>query len=406
MSSPAQKLTEKPTWRERLRTSLVKEPIYISLTLRWFGWLVALVVVLTHAAPPPNLVGGPAALLVTGLVLIGMTLYPRYLRARIPAALSSGAPYLWPALDCLVALWSIHHTGGWDSPFYQYAVTIVLAPSLQFGLVGALVSSTVFTSTYMLTVYLTPLGLSPAFTNDHQPEPDLVSTPINPLMIGLYAAFLGEVLQKLRREMERSQILAAENERARMARDIHDGVSQTLFMLGMSLENGQVLAEKENAAKTSQHLAKLLPVARKALIELRDAMHNSDPLSSDPESLAAALRHLARDYQSATGIDTEVILDEGFDAPPALTSTLFRMAQEALSNACQHSGGDRVTVHLQAGSIQVTDNGKGFDREGIKPGRGLSNLEQRAQESQLALHSQSGPEGTSVKVSWNGDNAP
>ncbi|MCA9778345.1 MAG: histidine kinase dimerization/phosphoacceptor domain-containing protein, partial [Candidatus Eremiobacteraeota bacterium] len=242
-------------WRERLRELLVREPSLVSLTLRWFGWLVALIIVILRAAPEVNLKDAPWVLALTFVQLALMSLYPRFMRDRLTPGIEKKVPLLWPFVDSLIAAWSIYQTGGWDSPFYHFGVTVVLGPSLRFGILGALVSSSFFSFLFLLVVKLTQSGFSPAYAGD-QAEPDLISSPLNPLMIALYAAFLGEVLKKLRREMKRSSILAAENERARMARDIHDGVSQTLFMLAMSLETGQVLAQKEKAEKTREHLEK------------------------------------------------------------------------------------------------------------------------------------------------------
>ena len=387
-------------WREQLRATLVQEPSLISLTLRWFGWFVALAIYLLNAAPTVNLANTPPVLVVTSVHLFLMTIYPRYMRGRLSKKLSQKIPALWPVLDGSIAIWSIYQTGGWDSPFYHYGVTVVLAPSLRFGLLGALLSSTAFSIAFMIVVKMTEQGFSPAYAGN-QAEPDLVSSPLNPLMIALYAAFLGEVLKKLRREMERSKILAAENERARMAADIHDGVSQTLFMLSMSLETGKILAQKEEAGKTAGHLEKLIPVAQKALIELRNAMYSVEPLAEGKQTLAEAVTQLARDYRSATGKDVECHLADNFSCSTQLSSELFRMTQEALSNACQHSGGDKINVMLSETSIQVVDNGKGFDPNSIKPGRGLGNLQKRAEDQGITLEFASGESGTTVTFRWS-----
>ncbi len=391
------------TWRENLRTALVREPSLISLTLRWFGWMVALAIVLLAAAPAVNLQNAPIVLAVTAGQLVLMSAYPRFLRKHQPKSISSIAHILWPTMDAMIALWSISVTGGWDSPFYHFAVTVVLAPSLRFGLAGALISSTLFSLCFLVIVKYTAEGFSPAFVASGQAEPDLVSSPLNPLMIGLYAAFLGEVLKKLQREMERSKRLAAENERARMARDIHDGVSQTLFMLSMSLETGQVLAEKENASKTAEHLRNITPVAQKALLELRNAMHSVEPLADGKQSLAEALHQLARDYRSATGLNITCNAVEQLEGTPELASELFRMAQEALSNACQHSQGRDIVVELSKHHLAIVDNGTGFNRSEIKPGRGLNNLEKRAMDCGVEYTIKSGDTGTRVTFKWSED---
>jgi len=387
------------TWRERLREHLVREPSLVSLTLRWFGWLVALIIVLFRAAPEINLQDAPWVLAVTFVQLALMSLYPPYMRDRLPPEFGKKVPLLWPLVDSLIAAWSIYQTGGWDSPFYHFGVTVVLGPSLRFGLSGALVSSTLFSALFLLVIKLTQSGFSPAYAGS-QAEPDLVSSPLNPLMIALYAAFLGEVLKKLRREMKRSSILAAENERARMARDIHDGVSQTLFMLAMSLETGQVLAQKENAEKTREHLEKITPVAQKALLELRNAMHDVEPLAEGRQTLEQAVEQLARDYRSATSLNIEFSVSEEFECPPEVASVLFRMTQEALSNACQHSGAGLIRVDLKPGELTITDDGHGFDQNTTKRGRGLGNLEKRAAEARIEYKLETGEDGTNVNLCW------
>ena len=389
-------------WRERLRELLVREPSLISLTLRWFGWLVALVIVLMGAAPEINLGDAPLVLTLTGILLVLMSLYVPYLRPHISPKLEEKVALLWPLVDTAVAVWSIYQTGGWDSPFYHFGVTVVLAPSLRHGLVGALLSSTLFSALFLVVIKLTQAGFSPAYSGSRA-EPDLISSPLNPLMIALYAAFLGEVLKKLRREMKRSARLAAENERARMARDIHDGVSQTLFMLAMSLETGQVLAQKEGAGKTREHLEKITPVAQKALIELRNAMHHVEPLAEGTETLEQALEQLTRDYRSATGRNIEFTVVEGFHCDPKTAPVLFRITQEALANACHHSGAELIQVSLEGPELVISDNGCGFDPSKVKPGRGLSNLEKRAREARIDFKIESGEQRTRVTMSWKRD---
>ena len=378
----------------------MREPVLISLTLRWFGWLVALAIVLSEAAPRANLEDAPLVLAVTFVQLLVMSLYPKYIRPHFSTGMAEKAPVFWPILDGLFALWSIYQTGGWDSPFYHFAVTVVLAPSLRFGLLGALISSTLYSLAFMWVVKNTPAAFAPAYPGG-QAEPGLVSIPLNPLMIGLYAAFLGEVLKKLHKEMERSQILAAENERARMARDIHDGVAQTLFMLSMSLETGQVLAQKEKAEKTLTHLRQLTPVAQKALLELRNTMHSTEPLEEGQQSLAEALTQLARDYRSATGLSIELEERAGFHCPAPLAPTIFRMVQEALSNACKHSQGSRITVTLEDALVSIRDNGIGFGTNSVQRGRGLSNLEKRAEDAKIQLSVESGESGSCVTFAWS-----
>ncbi len=390
------------TFRERLQEKLLRDPGYISLSIRWLGFAIGLGVVILGAAPDSNLRGAPLALALAAGQLALLTVNPKWLRFELGNDPLNHGTFLRPAADLAIALTTVYLSGGWNSPMYNFAVTMVLAPSLRYGLRGAFFSAGTFTMGYFLTVALTPNGFAPAYLADGRPGPTLVSTPLNPLMIALFAAFLGEVLQRLRVERDRAETLAAAHERARLARDIHDGVAQTLFMLTMSLENGQVMAQKEGAEKTAAHLDSLTPIAHKALLELRNAMHNVESLAAGQQSLSQAISQLLRDYQSATGCRLEFNETADFVPPPAdLQSGLFRMIQETVTNACHHAQAQTVTVVLRPGSVSIRDDGQGFDPAKVKRGRGLENLKNRAEELGMTLELTTRPgDGAVVSIRW------
>ena len=384
----------------------MRDPGYISLSIRWLGWLIGLGTVLLGAAAPENLVHAPLALTLGGAQLLLVTLNPSWLRFEVGKTHWSRGALLRPAADMAIALACVGLTGGWNSPLYHFAVTTVLAPSLRYGLLGAVASASLFSSGYMLTVWMTPDGFGPAYRAGGGLGPDLISTPANPFLLGLFAAFLGEVLQRLQQERARSEALAAAQERARMARDIHDGVAQTLFMLTMSLESGLVMAQKEGAEKTALHLGSLVPISRKALLKLRNAMHNVEPLAAGEQTLAQAVTQLVRDYQSATGCNLQVCQEPDFTEPGEGASALFRMLQEALTNACHHAQASRIEVRLgspHGRAATVVDDGKGFDPSRVRRGRGLDNLKTRAEEAGMTFAIGPPPEGgpgTWATVSW------
>jgi signal transduction histidine kinase len=116
--------------------------------------------------------------------------------------------------------------------------------------------------------------------------------------------------------------------------------------------------------------------------------------------LEQAVEQLARDYRSATSLNIEFSLSEGFECAPGIASVLFRMTQEALSNACQHSGATLIRVALEPGKLTIIDDGHGFDQNKVKRGRGLSNLEKRATEARIEYKLETGEEGTNVILCW------
>lgn len=391
-------------FRQKLQEVLLRDPGYISLSIRWLGWLLGLGTVLLGACPAENLAGAPLALTLSGAQLLLLTLNPAWLRFEVGKHHLARGALLRPAADLSIALLCLYLTGGWNSPLYTFAVTVVLAPSLRYGLVGSLLAASAFSLGFALTIRATPLGFAPAYLADGSPGPELVSTPANPFLIGLFAAFLGEVLQRLQLEKARAEALAAAQERARLARDIHDGVAQTLFMLTMSLESGLVMAQKEGAQKTAHHLESLTPISRKALLELRNAMHNVEPLAAGDQTLAQALRQLLRDYQSATGCLLTLTEEPDFSPPPGQgSSALFRMLQEALTNACHHAQAKTVEVRLSGRTACVCDDGVGFDPARIRRGRGLDNLKSRAEETGMTFSIGPNPEsgaGTRAEIGW------
>jgi signal transduction histidine kinase len=387
-------------FRQRLQQILLRDPGYISLSIRWMAWLIGLGTWLL-SPPPESLAGAPLALAVSGGQLLLLSANPGWLRFEVGKNDRSQGALLRPLADLAIALGVLYLTGGWSSPLYTFAVTVVLAPSLRYGLLGALAMAGAFSTGFTLTVLCTPQGFAPAYLPDGSLGPDLISTFANPFLIGLFAAFLGEVLERLQVERARAEALAAAQERARLARDIHDGVAQTLFMLTMSLETGQVMAVKEGAEKTARYLDSLTPISRKALLELRNAMHNVEPLASG-QSLSQALQQLLRDYQSAVGCRLQLVEEDDFQPPEEHGSALFRMLQEALTNACHHAQATTIEMRLQGHRASVVDDGVGFDQDQIRPGRGLDNLKTRAQAAGMLLSIEPGTDGrgTRVEIRW------
>lgn len=396
--------------RQRLQQTLRQDPGYISLSIRSLTWLVALTTVILRAAPLANLQGAPLALTLSGTQLLVLWAHPSWLRFDFGKGASPRGIIFRPLADLGIALTCLSLTGGWNSPFFLFAVTMVLAPSLRYGLIGAGLTALGFSLGFIGVCLASPLGLEPAFHAGHVSS-DLISTLVTPYLIALFAAFLGELLSYLRSQHDQIELLAAAQERNRLARDIHDGVAQTLFMLTMSLETGQVLAQQERAPKTSTHLDKLIPIARRALLELRQSLHGLASLSEDETDFVLNLQGLLRDYQSVAACKLVLSQETSFSTPTHTQSShLLPMLQELIANAAQHAQAQVVQVLLgqpHSRAVSVIDDGIGFDPQQIKRGRGLQNLEDRARASGFELSLLSLPDiiqGTQTIVSWS--NAP
>jgi signal transduction histidine kinase len=157
-----------------------------------------------------------------------------------------------------------------------------------------------------------------------------------------------------------------EEEQRRLARELHDGLGQTLTALTHQLER---LREKLDGAVAADVVARLddsVEMARMALNESRELSRLLRPPVLDDLGLAVALSWLARTLEARTGLRVELALD-GLDErlDPDVETLVFRLVQEALTNVLRHAGVDRAQVAVRrAGeliALRVADAGRGFD---------------------------------------------
>jgi signal transduction histidine kinase len=203
--------------------------------------------------------------------------------------------------------------------------------------------------------------------------------------------------------------LAASRERQRLARDLHDAVSQTLFSVSLIAEVLPRIYENDPEAGR-QRLEELRQLTRGALAEMRMLLLELRPASLADTSLPDLLKQLCEAVVGRARIPIDVHLDTAADVPPEVRVALYRIAQEALNNVAKHSGAGRAKVTLRdwegPGSLEliVQDDGCGFDVHGAGPGRlGLSIMSERAESigARLELDSRRGA-GTCVRVVWQG----
>ncbi len=231
-----------------------------------------------------------------------------------------------------------------------------------------------------------------------------------------------ELVQKasLIRELEsRSRRLAAlsarvtqaqEEDRARIARELHDGLGQALTAVKMDLSAaGRQLGP--DASATRGRVVDARKLIDESLRELRRLVFDLRPPALDNLGLAAALQSYARDWQNRTGIPVTVEAERYEPRLPFETETaLYRIGQEALTNVAKHAEASRAVVRLERdeerAGVVVEDDGVGFDvaastqSENGSVGVGLLSMEQRAAELGGSFHVESTPgQGTTVRVS-------
>ena len=177
-----------------------------------------------------------------------------------------------------------------------------------------------------------------------------------------------------------SQIIRAQDEeRGRIARELHDSVAQTLAASML-----QIKAMQTKNPQLTEPLAGVRTLVADALEEVRSMSHTMYPRVLDDLGLVAALEWLARQTRETSGISVEVENAVDDDVPHEASSVLYRVAQEALRNTVTHASAQTVRIWISAdadsATLEVVDDGKGFDvasAEARRPGMGLFAIRER-----------------------------
>jgi signal transduction histidine kinase len=207
------------------------------------------------------------------------------------------------------------------------------------------------------------------------------------------------------RLLERSRELSIVEERNRLARELHDSVSQKLFGLVLTAESAGTLLDRDPEAAAEQ-VARLGELAQEALGELRGLIFELRPASLEDEGLAATLRKEVDMLQRVHGRAIELRIAGSAHCAPEAEGEVLRIAQEALNNALRHAEAERIELRMEARDgrlvVTVADDGIGFDPDdrALRARRlGLTSMEERARalDGTLAVVSRPG-EGTTVTL--------
>jgi signal transduction histidine kinase len=179
---------------------------------------------------------------------------------------------------------------------------------------------------------------------------------------GLYRSLRRE--ERRRAELVRGLISAQEDERKRIARELHDETSQGLTALMVGLESAD-MALVSGSGEASNQLQKTKAIARKMLLNTRRLVGDLRPSLLDDLGLVPAIAWYGKQRLAPLGIDLDLKCDATETRlPPEYETALFRIAQEAITNVVKHSQASKVSVDLHASNSQlvlkVTDNGRGF----------------------------------------------
>ena len=202
-----------------------------------------------------------------------------------------------------------------------------------------------------------------------------------------------------------SRELAVLEERNRVARELHDAMNQSLYSVILFIGAARNDAVNSGWEPILGHLARAEEMAQRALKEMRLMVYELRPIELEQKGFIGALQQRLDAVEGRAGIDAELQADPSIALPPALEETIFRIVQEALNNVLKHAGATKVTIRVGIENdlltVQVTDNGVGFDpaAPATSKGIGLAGMRERVNElgGRLEIRSEPG-KGTCVGI--------
>ncbi len=202
---------------------------------------------------------------------------------------------------------------------------------------------------------------------------------------------------------QNTRALAIVEERQRLARDMHDSISQTLYSLALFAQTGREAAEDGDDERLAFSLDNLQQITLQALREMRLLLYELRPADLQREGLVRALELRLEAVERRTDLQLSARLDEIAGLDPQAEAELYYIVVESLNNVLKHAAASRVTLQLtQVGHevrVEVRDDGCGFDTEAQRAGMGLRNIRERVARLNGRLELSSAPGGgTSLEI--------
>ena len=244
---------------------------------------------------------------------------------------------------------------------------------------------------------------------------DYISVPIIPELLRAKVSVFAELhrkaqqLEVLNQELNRlsnSLMTAQDEERRRIARELHDGLGQDLTAAKMML--GALNQPQQTPEARERAMAEANTMMDQAIKQVRTISHLLHPPLLDEMGLLSALRWYTEGFQKRSGIETVLEIPSEFPRlGPEVETAIFKIAQESLTNVFRHAEAQKATVKLEEREgrvvISVSDNGKGVSREleSLRPGSygiGIIGIKQRVQDHEGLLVVRSASPGTVIEV--------
>jgi len=205
---------------------------------------------------------------------------------------------------------------------------------------------------------------------------------------------------------QQAQVIAVEQERHRLARELHDSVIQTLYSTVLLASGWRMMAEQGRLDPTSTavHFQQVAEQSEQALKEMRLLLFQLRPPVLEQVGLVSALQQRLDAVEHRVGIETSLLTTgEWRTLPPHIEEQLYNITQEALNNALRHAHAKSILMqidyHEQQVVVVVEDNGRGFDLDASSGGMGLRNMRERANEIGAAFSLTTSPhQGTKIEI--------
>jgi signal transduction histidine kinase len=247
-------------------------------------------------------------------------------------------------------------------------------------------------------IYLTDTRNGDAFTEDDEAALVVLATQAG---VAIENARLWRDIEQAQQQLRRLEVL---DERERIAKELHDGVVQSLFAVGMGLQGAAALAPDPAIAKRLENSVEDID---RVIRDIRNYIFGLRPGILADRHLDEAIRELAAEISERTGVLTVVEVDEDVAAELASRAgDVIQLVRESLSNVGKHAEATTVGVRLRRSAdggteLEVDDDGHGFDVAGPRDGMGLANLQRRVEAMRGTLTIVSDPAtGTTVTARW------
>lgn len=204
-------------------------------------------------------------------------------------------------------------------------------------------------------------------------------------LFSFIADHLGLLIENMRLNQQ-AETAAVLEERARLARDLHDSVTQSLYSATLFAEGGRSLLQQNRISEVDHYLVQLQQITRQALKEMRLLVFELRSSALAGTGLADALRLRLEAVEERSGVQTHFKTNNLPNLPPRLEENIYRIAIEALNNILKHASASQVQVHLtcidNVLELVIGDDGNGFDAQIGKPsaGMGLISMRERARQ--------------------------